>query len=134
MGAWSFGKVLVPMNHAEDKEQIALMTWVRLMAPKYPVLACVHHIPNGGYRDPRSAAKFKAMGVLAGVWDISVPLPNPGLWIEMKAGKGRLTPSQAWFRDAMSPGGYKFVVAWSWLEAAQAIGEHIGMDANDIPV
>jgi len=120
------------MNHAEDREQIALMSWVRLMAPRYPALGCIFHVPNGGHRDARSAAKFKAMGVLAGVWDLCVPLPTP-LWIEMKAGKGRLTPSQTWFRQALEGGDYKFVVAWSWIEAAQAIGEHIGMDEQDIP-
>lgn len=116
------------MKHNEDCEQIALMTWVRLVATKYRALDLVFHIPNGGYRDIRTAAKFKAMGLKPGVWDIFVPVPAPGLWIEMKAGKGRLTPAQASFRDQMEPHGYSFVVAYSWHEAAQAIADHVGFE------
>jgi predicted RecB family endonuclease len=114
------------MRHLEDKEQIALITWVRLMQTKYPELSTIYHCPNGGYRDPRTAAKFKAMGVKAGVWDIFLPCPTPGLFVEMKAGKGRLTPGQVSFRDSLISHGYSFVVAYSWHEAAQAIADHVG--------
>ena len=115
------------MKHLEDREQIALITWVRLMQSKHPELATIYHCPNGGYRDPRTAAKFKAMGVRAGVWDIFLPCPVPGLYIEMKAGKGRLTPGQDSFRDTLEPHGYKFIVAYTWHEAAKAIAEHVGI-------
>ena len=118
------------MKHLEDKEQIALVTWIRLMESKYPELASIYHCPNGGHRDIRTAAKFKAMGVKAGVWDIFVPVPAPGLYIEMKAGKGRLTPRQVSFRDALEPAGYRFVVAYFWHDAAKAIAEHVGFDAG----
>ena len=114
------------MKHLEDREQIALITWVRLMGTKHPELATIYHCPNGGYRDPRTAAKFKAMGVLAGVWDIFLPCPAPGLYVEMKAGKGRLTPGQVSFRDALQPHGYTFIVAYSWHDAAKAIADHVG--------
>ena len=114
------------MKHLEDKEQIALITWVRLMQAKHPEMAMVYHCPNGGHRDIRTAAKFKAMGVKAGVWDIFLPIPMPGLFIEMKVGKGRLTPQQADFRYALEPYGYKFFVAYSWHDAARAIAEHVG--------
>jgi hypothetical protein len=49
-----------------------------------------------------------------------------GLYIEMKAGKGRLTPGQVSFREALEPHGYKFFVAYSWHDAAQAIADHVG--------
>jgi hypothetical protein len=44
----------------------------------------------------------------------------------MKAGKGRLTPGQVSFRDALQPHGYTFVVAYSWSDAAKAIADHVG--------
>lgn len=122
------------MNHFEDREQIALVTWVRLMAPRYPLLDLVFHVPNGGYRDPRTASKFKAMGVRPGVWDLYIPAPMPGLWIEMKSPTGRLTPNQASFRDNLESVGYTFCVARTWVEAAQAIATHIGMEESDIPI
>lgn len=116
------------MKHLEDKEQIALFTWIRLMATKHPQLHSIYHCPNGGHRDIRTAAKFKAMGVRAGVWDVFVPVPLPGLYIEMKAGKGRLTPAQVAFREELEPAGYRFVVAYSWHDAAQAIADHCGIE------
>jgi hypothetical protein len=44
----------------------------------------------------------------------------------MKAGKGRLTPGQVSFRDALLPYGYSFIVAYSWHDAAKAIADHVG--------
>ena len=114
------------MKHLEDREQIALITWVRLMQSKHTELATIYHCPNGGYRDPRSAAKFKAMGVKPGVWDIFLPCPAPGLYIEMKVGKGRLTPGQVAFRDALMPYGYTFRIAYSWTDAAKLIADYVG--------
>ena len=61
---------------------------------------------------------------------IFLPAPAPGLFIEMKAGKGRLTPGQVSFRDALQPHGYSFVVAYSWHDAAKAIADHVGFDAG----
>ena len=45
------------MRHLEDKEQIALITWVRLMESKHPELSTIYHCPNGGHRDIRRAGR-----------------------------------------------------------------------------
>jgi hypothetical protein len=120
------------MKHNEDAEQISLMTWVKAMANIYPMLKFVYHTPNGGYRDVRVAAKLKAMGTKAGVWDIFVPLPT-GLFIEMKIGKNKLTTHQHEFMTGLIDYGYKFAVCYSWHEAALVIAEHIGMEKEHIP-
>lgn len=120
------------MKHIEDREQISLMTWVKAMAHIYPMLNFVYHTPNGGYRDVRVAAKLKAMGVKAGVWDIFAPIPT-GLFIEMKTGKNKLTTHQAEFMNGLIDHGYKFAVCYSWLEAAKVIAEHVGMEQEHIP-
>lgn len=122
------------MKHHEDMAQIALIHWVRTMALRYPLLELVYHTPNGGYRDPRTAAKFRALGVKAGIWDIFVPLPAPGLWVEMKAGKNRLTPDQAKWRDRLEPFGYRFEVAYDWPTAARAIADHVGIPEDERPI
>ena len=121
------------MKHLEDKEQIFLMTWVRSMVHVYPLLNLVYHTPNGGQREPRYAAKLRAMGVKSGVWDIYVPAPSPGLWIEMKVGKNKLTVPQADFRASLSEHGYKFEVCYSWVDAAKAIAKHIGIPESHTP-
>lgn len=51
------------MNHIEDSEQMTLFEWAHLQSGKYPELVLLFHIPNGGKRDAREAARFKKMGV-----------------------------------------------------------------------
>jgi len=58
------------MNHIEDNEQICLMEWAAAQSGKFPELSLIFHIPNGGKRNAREAARFKRMGVKAGVPDL----------------------------------------------------------------
>lgn len=115
------------MKHIEDREQIALMNFIRLRSNLHPQLRSVIHIPNGGRRDPKTAVRLKQSGVRAGVWDIFVPIPAPGLWIEMKIKPNRLTPTQREWRNELVPYGYKFRICYTWMEAADAILAHVGM-------
>lgn len=61
------------------------------------------HVPNGGTRDPREAAKFKAMGVVAGVSDLIFLYNSRAFVFEFKNvnGKGRLSKEQNDFIAAM---------------------------------
>ena len=84
----------------EESEQEIVIRWARMSSGKYPALKLLHHIPNGGSRNKREAAKLKRMGVLAGVSDLHLPVPAAGyhgLYIEMKCDDGRLSPSQKIF-------------------------------------
>lgn len=59
------------------------------------------HVPNSsGNRGARLGGILKSMGVKAGVPDLVLILPN-GLagFIELKAGRGKLTEAQEAFRD-----------------------------------
>lgn len=57
------------------------------------------HCPNGGGRTPVEGAILKSMGVRAGVPDLVFVLPDGrAAFIELKAGKGVLTPAQKAFR------------------------------------
>ena len=113
------------MKYLESKEQIALFEW----ASYFPKLKWMMHIPNGGYRKPREAARLKAEGVRAGVYDVLLPLPMPpynGLWLELKRsdGKGRLSPKQKEFKSDMEAKGYKCVVCLGTGAAIEAITEY----------
>lgn len=58
------------------------------------------HVPNGGKRSKREAAKFVAMGVRAGVHDLVVLLDKGvTVFIEVKVGKGVLSKSQEKFHE-----------------------------------
>lgn len=77
---------------AECDEQMYLFNWVAFARNTIPEVDMLFHVPNGGSRDRREAARLKAQGVRAGVPDLCLPVPSGayhGLFIELKAGKTR---------------------------------------------
>lgn len=80
---------------SEHQEQVAVVEWFDL---QYPDLrGRLFAVPNGGHRHPAVGAKLKAEGVRSGVPDLWLPVPRhgfSGLVIELKAGRGRVTPEQ----------------------------------------
>ena len=102
----------------ESQEQISLFEWAKLSLRKYPELQWLHHIPNGGYRNPREARRFKQEGVKAGVPDLFLPVPRGdycGLYVEMKRRKGgKVTEDQAEWHEALRDFGYKVEIARGW--------------------
>lgn len=72
-------------------------------------------IPNGGYRDDRTAARLKAEGVVAGVADLFLSIGNQafhGLYIEMKTSSrgSRQSECQKVFQRNVERRRYKYVV------------------------
>lgn len=52
-----------PATGREDEHQTALTQWARMMRTQYPALQLYHHIPNGGLRDKRTAARLIGQNV-----------------------------------------------------------------------
>ena len=118
-------------------EQRALIQWANLQAippapdvtPGAKVADYLYAIPNGGKRSRIEAAIMQGEGVKAGVHDLHLPLAREGsigLWIEMKAGKGKLTESQADWREQMLLAGHQCVTCWTWESAVHHIKEYLG--------
>lgn len=113
-------------KESEDSHQIALLCWCNLADTKasYPQLKWLFHVPNGGARDKREGAKFKAMGVKRGVPDLHLIWTvgfYKGLIIELKNDKGVLSVEQSeWLAHYYSQG-YKSVVCYGWESARDAI-------------
>lgn len=111
---WS-NSVRKPPSDEEHRIQTACVRWFRM---KYPHLSPrLFAVPNGGRRDGVTGARLKAEGVLAGVADLILLVPNAGyhaLLIEMKTPKGRQSESQkAWQQELCAEGEYKYVVCRS---------------------
>ena len=107
----------------EDQEQTTVISWCRVMEHQWPELRLIHHIPNGGKRSKSEAARFRAMGVLPGVADLFLPVPRcgyHGLYIEMKALDGRVSPDQKKFLTAASGQGFCCCVCFG-ADAAIAV-------------
>ena len=47
----------------EAQEQRTLFEWAAVMSQRHPVLRLMHHIPNGGSRNPAEARNLRAQGV-----------------------------------------------------------------------
>lgn len=113
----------------EDQEQIALFRWAAYQEGRFPELRCMFHVANGGYRTPIEAARFKAMGVKAGVPDIFLPVARSGyhgLFIELKrANGGRLSDAQRGWLEALRRCGYYAVMCHGWETARDVITDYL---------
>ena len=112
------------MKTNESKEQEALFDWAVLAESHRPELKLLHHIPNGGYRNKITAARLKCEGVKPGVPDLFLPVARGkfhGLYIEMKAEKGRLTDNQKHWIEKLRQNNYAVEVCWSWENAMKVI-------------
>lgn len=104
------------------------MTWVRLFRGRWPELKRFFHVPNGGLRSKRTAAKMKAMGQEPGVLDYWLPIPSAGyngLIIEMKRPGGYLTPEQKDWSTDMQRYGWLVEVCRSADEAIHVLESYL---------
>lgn len=125
------------MRHDEENFQIGIVRMLRMAGH------LVFAVPNGGSRDVREAARLKAQGVMAGVSDLIILLPNRKVYfIEVKNpnGKGRQSPYQREFEDNVRAMGHVYQIwdKWSQVEQfinanRQEVGNHIEVGGtNDI--
>lgn len=123
-------------RQGEHQEQVALIQWATMQERNVPPLKNLFAIPNGGDRHFAVAAKLKASGVKRGVADLFLAWPvrvagvidRPGLYIEMKFGKNKLSTDQVDWKNRLIAAGYAYWVCYSWKEAANVIIEYLGGD------
>ena len=127
------GHVTVDRVPLEDEEQAAFVEWCRAHEAYYPGLDLLHSIPNGGYRPTRTGATMKQTGLLPGVPDIFIPIPEDGigdrdwyygLYIEMKRADKRLSrvePHQADIIERLRAQGYYVAVCYGCAEAIDVV-------------
>lgn len=120
----------------EEDHQIALIQWADALTPRHPELALLYHVPNGGYRSKRTGGRMKAAGLRRGVPDLCLACPRHGfhgLYLELKAGKGRATPEQTWWIEQLRAQGYDAGIEYGWIAAAHAIGAYLDLPAEVLP-
>lgn len=116
---------------SEHEEQITLINWCELYKNKYPALNMLFAIPNGGARHIAVAIKLKKEGVKRGVPDLFLAYPNKGkhgLFIEMKALKGKKTIEQSWWIEKLTDKEYEAKTCYGWIEAVKTICSYLGID------
>jgi len=80
------------------------------------------HCPNGERRDAATGGRLKAMGVRAGVPDLLI-WPNGGnhFGVELKAGKGGLSPSQVIWHSTLASMGHRVYIVRTVGELEEAL-------------
>ncbi len=114
------------MKQPEHILQKACVQWFRFNYPKLKYL--LFAIPNGGLRNVKVATKLKAEGVVAGVPDLFLAIPNQeaaGLFIEMKAGKNQLTEAQKYMIPTLEAQGYQCEVCREFDHFMQIIKNYM---------
>ena len=122
---------------SEHSEQCALVQWAAYASAEIPELCWLHSSLNGARLTPGQAGRQSAAGMVAGVADLFLPVAfrntrrngEPGyhgLYIELKVRGGKQSLEQKAFEAFVVEQGYRYVLAWSWHEAAAAVLDHLG--------
>lgn len=114
----------------EAQHQSTLIKWSQSPAvrQRYPELRLLHHIPNGGKRDPIEAKHLKWQGVKSGVPDLCLPVARHGfhgLYIELKTPTGTPSDNQKWWLTQLHDQHYKAVICHGWEEAKQCLTDYL---------
>lgn len=115
-------------RHDEDDLQMWCVRWFTYQYPNYAPL--LHHSPNGGFRNTREAARFKAMGVRAGFPDLVLLVPNadcPYLCIELKTPKGKVQDTQKMYKEAVTNAGGRYEVVRCFDDFKSIIEDYLGV-------
>lgn len=114
------------MKNEESKLQRACVRWFRLQFPE--LSGNLWAIGNGGNRDVVTGYVMKLEGVLAGVADLMLCVPNEeyhGLFIEMKTAKGRQSESQRLFQINHESKHYSYKICRSFDEFRKVVENYI---------
>ncbi len=112
------------LHPTEFQNQVAVMQWKRMAEHRYVGLDLLHHIPNGGSRHRIEAARLKQSGVKSGIPDLCLPVARNGfhgLYLELKAHGGKLSPTQIWCLQRLRDEGYFTHVSWDAEDAIKTI-------------
>nr|DAM20940.1 MAG TPA: Nuclease [Caudoviricetes sp.] len=116
------------LKRGEDTEQMGVIDWANWNTGRFPELKMLFHVPNGGKRNAAEAARFKAMGVKAGVPDLCLPCPRggyAGLYIEMKYGKNKTTENQNEWISNLQKEGYKVAICYGGEDATHLLEAYL---------
>ena len=113
----------------ESAEQQCLFRWAVFQSGRFPELALLYHVPNGGSRKKAEAGRFRAEGVKAGVPDLCLPVARGGfhgLYIELKRQKGsKASGDQKRWLSELKKQGYFTALCKGWEDAAKVITDYL---------
>lgn len=121
------------MRHTESKIQQTCVRWFRLQYPHLQRL--LFHPKNEGHGSRVAGAIAKAEGVVAGVPDLILAVPNSShhmLCVEMKTPTGRQSASQKEFQQVVEAAGAQYVIVRDLLSFVKVVSEYLETADNAI--
>ena len=112
----------------EDVEHLQICDWLCTYHPG--LWSVTIHIANQRKCSVTLGRKLKRMGVKRGVSDFFFPRSNgeyKGLWLELKAQKGKPSKEQLAFIEKMKKEGYDGHVVWGAQDAIDLISDFYGL-------
>jgi hypothetical protein len=112
-----------PRERKEEKMLMDVMKW----ASYHPICKdYLIHIANERKCSKEMGRKLKLQGVKKGVWDLFLLYPVnffPGLWLELKIGKNKLSDSQEKWGETIKKAGFATAVVHDDWEKVKKIIE-----------
>ena len=105
--------------------QRAVVIALRFALPKGAIVHhCANEVTEPGPRGAKRQAVLVGMGVHPGFADLLVICDGRVLFLELKSLKGRLSPAQEAFRDAVLAQGFGWALVRSLDDALVALADH----------
>ena len=105
--------------------QRSVVIALRFALPKTAIIHhCANEVTEPGPRGAKRQAILVGMGVHAGFADLIVLCNGRVLFLELKSIKGRLSPAQEAFRDAVLAQGFGWALVRSLDDALGALADH----------
>lgn len=114
------------MKYNESKLQQTCVKWFNYQYME--LRGCLFSVPNGGARDAVTGRILKMEGVVAGVADLILLVPNKhhhSLCIEMKTEKGRQSASQREWQEKIEQYGNKYAICRSLDDFIKTIKDYL---------
>jgi len=105
--------------------QRTVVTALRFTLPRSAIIHhCANEVTEAGPRGAKRQAILVGMGVHAGFADLMVLCEGRVLFFELKSLKGRLSPAQQGFRDAVLVQGFGWALVRTLDDALGALADH----------
>ncbi len=110
----------------ELQHQQMVIKWSQQLPVRqmYPELKMLYHVPNERKCNAIQGKMLKLAGVKSGIPDLTLPVARGqyhGLYIEMKADKGKISENQKWWINELKKQNYLAIVCYGWEEAVECL-------------
>ena len=113
---------------AESNLQQSIIKWSRVASCTQPELKLLYSIPNGAHVSPKNRIRLLSEGLLKGMPDLCLPIPNGkygALYLELKTSSGKISKFQKEIHELLRLYSNQIMIVRSIQEAIDAIQNYL---------